>query len=197
MTDRETLAAYDAAAADYAADWHDQPAPADMHALLTEHFRPGPTADLGCGSGRDTAWLAAQGFAVTGYDASEGLLAEARRRYPDLDFRAAALPDLAGLPEGGFVNILCETVIMHLPRADIVPAVRRLAALLAPGGTLWLSWRITPDSDRRDEAGRLYTAFDPAPVRDALAGMAVLFESAGDSASSGKPVHRLIVRQPG
>jgi 2-polyprenyl-3-methyl-5-hydroxy-6-metoxy-1,4-benzoquinol methylase len=192
MIDPATLAAYDRAAA----DWHNQPAPADMHALLLKHFRPGPTADIGCGSGRDTAWLAAQGFAVTGYDASEGLLAEARRRYPKLDFRAAALPELAGLPDGGFANILCETVIMHLPAGGIAQAVRRLAALLAPGGTLWLSWRITPDEDRRDEAGRLYTAFDVALVREALAGMTVLFDRGEDSASSGKPVHRLIVRKP-
>ena len=96
--DTQTLAAYDRMAAAYAADWHTQPAASDMHALLLGHFRPGPTADIGCGSGRDTAWLAEQGFAVTGFDASEGLLTEARQRYPDLDFRHAALPDLTGRP---------------------------------------------------------------------------------------------------
>ena len=168
-----------------------------MHALLLEHFRPGPTADIGCGSGRDTDWLTRNGFPATGYDAAEGLLAEARRRYPGLAFHAASLPDLDGVASGGFANVLCETVIMHLPAGRIAPAVRRLLTLLAPGGTLWLSWRTTAGSDRRDEADRLYTAFDAALVHDALGGAAILYENIGDSASSGKPVHRLILRRPG
>ena len=58
MTDPATLAAYDRAAADYAEERHAQPPPADMQALLLAHFRPGATADIGCGAGRDTAWLA-------------------------------------------------------------------------------------------------------------------------------------------
>jgi hypothetical protein len=32
---------------------------------------------------------------------------------------------LAGLPDGSFDNVLCETVIMHLAPAEIVPAVAR------------------------------------------------------------------------
>ena len=195
MTDPATLAAYDRAAADYAEEWHAQPPPADMQALLLAHFRPGATADIGCGAGRDTAWLASQGFAVTGYDASAGLLAEARRRYPGLDFRSAALPGLAGLPERHFANILCETGIMHLPTDAIAAAVRRLAALLAPGGTLYLSWRVTEGADRRDENGRLYSAFDEVLVTTALAGLAIRHDSDSDSASSGRRVRRLIARK--
>jgi SAM-dependent methyltransferase len=195
--DERTRAAYDRAAAAFAEEWHAQPAPTDVHALLLEHFRPGRTADIGCGSGRDTDWLMRNGFPAIGYDASAGLLAEARRRYPDLTFLAATLPDLAGIAAGGFANVLCETVIMHLPADRIAPAVRRLPALLAPNGTLWLSWRTTAGADRRDAAGRLYTAFDAALVHDALGDAAILFESAEDSASSGKPVHRLIARRPG
>src|SRR3981189_3243567 len=55
--DQQTLAAYDLDAADFAAQWHDQPAPHDLHALVGRFFRPGPTADIGCGSGREGAWL--------------------------------------------------------------------------------------------------------------------------------------------
>jgi 2-polyprenyl-3-methyl-5-hydroxy-6-metoxy-1,4-benzoquinol methylase len=35
------------------------------------------TADIGCGPGRDTAWLSANGYSVVGYDASEPMLAQA------------------------------------------------------------------------------------------------------------------------
>src|SRR5258707_13539077 len=109
--DQKTLAAYDAKAADFAQDWHDQPPPSDLHALVKRFFSTGRTADIGCGSGREVAWLSEEGFAAIGYDASAGLLAEARARYPPLDFRRATLPDLAETAER-FTNVLWQTVIM-------------------------------------------------------------------------------------
>ena len=84
--DRATVGAYDAGAAAFAKDWHDQPAPVDLHALVKRFFRPGGrTADIGCGSGREVAFLAANGFDAVGYDASDALLEQARLRYPRLD----------------------------------------------------------------------------------------------------------------
>jgi SAM-dependent methyltransferase len=195
MDDR-TLAAYDADAAGYAADWNGQPAPADMHALLRAHFRPGPTADIGCGAGRDTAWLAANGYAACGFDASAGLLREARAAHPGLRFERAVLPELAGVERGAYENVLCETVVMHLPPAQVAAAARSLAELLRPGGTLYLSWRVTRGESLRDPAGRLYAAFDADVVRDSLAGLEVRLDRADLSASSGKRIHRLIVRSP-
>lgn len=194
--DAPTLAAYDSHAAEYAADWLGQDAPEDMYALLREHFRPGPTADIGCGAGRDTAWLAANGFDVRGFDASIGLLAQARIAHPALRFDQAALPELAGVPRGAFQNVLCETVIMHLPPAQVGPSARSLLALLRPGGTLYLSWRVTDDADKRDPAGRLYAAFDKRVVSSELApGDAIVHDEDRISVSSGKRVQRLVVRR--
>ena len=193
--DRATLNAYDRDAAAYAEDWETQPAASDMHALVLQYFTPGPTADVGCGSGRDAAWLNTHGFAATGFDASQGLLAEARRRHPGVRFRRAALPALEGVASARFDNVLCETVIMHLPAGDIAASVRRLVEILKPGGTLYLSWRVTEGDDRRDEAGRLYGAFDPALVLDALAGADILLDAQSVSASSAKVVRRLVARR--
>jgi SAM-dependent methyltransferase len=194
--DRQTLAAYDTGAADFARDWHDQPPPADLHALVRRFFRPGGrTADIGCGSGREVAFLAANGFDAIGYDASEALLDEARRRYPGLPFERALLPGLAGWAGSSFDNVLCETVIMHLPREQIAPAVKRLVALLKPDGILYLSWRVTDGTDLRDPAGRLYTAFDSALVRDALGAATVLLDDEPVSQSSGKTIHRIVARK--
>jgi SAM-dependent methyltransferase len=194
--DRQTIAAYESTAADFARDWHDQPAPVDLQALLTRYFiAGGRTADIGCGSGREVAWLAANGFAATGYDVSENLLAQARARYPQLSFMAAALPELAGIPDGSFDNVLCETVIMHLASSEIASAVARLVAILRPGGVLYLSWRVTRGADQRDSHGRLYAAFDPGLVRGALAGAAILLDADALSASSGKAIHRIVARK--
>ncbi len=193
--DPPTVAAYDRSAADFAADWHAQSAPDDLYALVRSFFRPGQTADIGCGSGREVSWLNANGFPAAGFDPSEGLLAQARMRYPGLSFGTAALPDLAGLADASFDNVLCETVLMHLPRAGIVPSVRRLLAILRPGGTLYLSWRVTAGTDQRDAQDRLYAAFEPGLVTDALAGATILTDQQVTSASSRRTIHRIVARK--
>lgn len=193
--DQPTVTAYDRSAAEFAADWHAQPAPDDLHALVKRFFQRGRTADIGCGCGREVAWLNANGYAATGFDPSEGLLAQARTRYPRLPFVGAALPDLAGVADASFDNVLCETVIMHLPRDAIARSVRRLIAILRPGGMLYLSWRVSAGSDQRDAQGRLYAAFEPSLVTDVLADAAILLDEPATSASSGKPIHRVIARR--
>ncbi|MDI5965576.1 class I SAM-dependent methyltransferase [Streptomyces sp. SL13] len=195
--DPATLGAYDRDAAAFADDWHGQPAPADLQAAVRRFFRPGPTADIGCGAGRDTAWLHANGYDPTGYDASAGLLAEARRRHPGVRFAPAALPALDGLPTAAFANVLCETVIMHLPQPDLAPALLRVMSLLVPGGTLYLTWRVTEGADRRDEHGRLYAAVDERAVRQALTPGVPLLDEEVVSASSGRTVRRVVVRKDG
>jgi SAM-dependent methyltransferase len=195
MTDIATIAAYDADAANFAEDWETQPPPTDLHDAVRHFFQPGPTADIGCGSGRDTAWLAANGFSATGFDASEGLLGEARRRHPGIRFVQATLPELTGVADASFTNVLCETVIMHLPPEHVTAAVRKMIALLIPGGTLYLSWRVTENKDRRDEHGRLYAAFDPDLVLQGLAHTQYLLDEQRVSASSGKIIRRIVVRK--
>jgi 2-polyprenyl-3-methyl-5-hydroxy-6-metoxy-1,4-benzoquinol methylase len=195
--DRETLAAYQNGAAAFAKDWHEQPAPVDLHCLVRRYFHAGgKTADIGCGSGREVAFLAGSGFDAVGYDASEALLEQARLRYPEYAFESAMLPELHGLADGAYDNVLCETVIMHLPREQIVPAVRRLLEILKPGGMLYLSWRVTDRSDQRDPLGRLYTAFDAGLVRKALGNASLLLDDEPVSASSGKTIHRIVAQKP-
>ncbi len=196
--DKATLKAYDRDATGFADDWAAQPPPSDLHAAVERFFLPGqPTADIGCGSGRDAAWLDRHGYPTTGFDASDGLLTEARKRHPHLRFASAVLPDLAGIADGSFANVLCETVIMHLAPEAITPSVERLLSLLVPGGILYLSWRVTEGADRRDEHGRLYAAFDPDHVLRALTGTEVLLDEQVGSLSSGKMIRRIVARKPG
>lgn len=191
--DKATVDTYNTAAKGYAEEWAEQPSPGDLYALLTQHFHAGgATADIGCGAGRDVAWLDAQGFPTVGYDASEGLLEQAAAHYPQLTFHQAALPDLAGVASASFDNVLCETVIMHLPPAQIAAACRRLVDLLKPAGVLFLSWRVTEGDSARDGAGRLYAAFDAELVRSALAGTTLALDEAAVNQSSGKRVHRIV-----
>ena len=194
--DRLTRAAYDNDAAAFARDWHEQPAPVDLQEIVTRFFiKGGSSADIGCGSGREVAWLNANGFPAVGFDASDGLLAEARSRYPDLNFEWAELPALRGIAANAYDNLLCETVIMHLDQARIAPSVRRMLEIVKPGGIFYLSWRVTEDADQRDKHHRLYAAFDASLVRAELAMATSLLDEEVVSASSGKKIHRIVVKK--
>jgi SAM-dependent methyltransferase len=192
--DGATLAAYDADARAFADDWHSQAAPTDLHEIVRRFFAHGLTADVGCGSGREVAWLNANGYPAIGYDASEGLLAEARQRYGQHQFIASALPDLPGVADASFVNVLCETVLMHLPKAAVTPSLSRMLAILQPSGALYVSWRVSA-ADSRDERGRLYAAIDSSEVLRALGTASVLLDEEIVSASSAKRIHRIIARK--
>lgn len=194
--DLQTLAAYDAAAPAFATEWHQQPTPTDLHDLMRRFFKPGRTADIGSGSGREVAWLAGNGFDTVGYEPSRGLREEAQRRYAALSFEDAALPALTGIADASFENVLCETVLMHLNPAQIEPAAARLVSILKPGGTLYLSWRVTEGTDQRDAQGRLYAAFEPERVRLMLTKAIILLDEVRVSASSGKKIHRIVARKP-
>jgi SAM-dependent methyltransferase len=197
VIDRMTLAAYNKGAAGFAQDWHDQPAPTDLHDIVRRYFKAGGrTADIGCGGGREVAFLAANGFDAVGYDASDALLENARLRYPRLKFATAVLPALDGVPDAAFDNVLCETVIMHLRRPQILRSVRRLIGILRPAGTLYLSWRVTEGADLRDSRGRLYSVFQSSLIREALDGIAtILLDDEPLSQSSGKRIHRVVARR--
>ncbi len=194
--DQRTLSAYDLEAHAFATDWESQSAAVDMQQAIKRFFKPGPTADIGCGSGRDTAWLNYAGLPTIGYDPSDGLLAEARRLHPKIRFHRSSLPELHGIANASLANVVCETVIMHLRAALIPLSVQKLLAILQPGGTLYLSWQVTGEADRRDEVGRLYTAFDPDLVLGALRPAEILLDEQASSASSGKPVRRIVARKP-
>jgi SAM-dependent methyltransferase len=194
--DKATLNAYDRDPNGFANDWETQLPPSDLHATVQRFFiLGGPTADIGCGSGRDAAWLDRNGYPAKGFDASDGLLSEARKRHPQIPFATAILPDLAGIADGSFANVLCETFIMHLEPEAITPAVERLLSILVSDGILYLSWRVTEGAGRRDEHGRLYASFEPERVLRALAGTEVLLDEQVGSVSSGKLIRRIVARK--
>ena len=171
--DPKTREAYNLRAFAFAEDYESQ-TPERLHELMRSFFLPGGLClDVGCGSGRDVAWLSSLGFAASGLDASENLLLEAVSLHPGLDFYLGALPDLDAVGETRFDNVLCSGVLMHLPEGDIVGACASLLRVLKNSGTLVLSFRASRNPhDSREEDGRLYTALEPTRLIS-------LFESLG------------------
>jgi SAM-dependent methyltransferase len=180
--DESTLKAYNERASFHAARMR-VIAPNRVHALALRGFHPGaPTADVGCGSGRDTAWLLENGFAAVGYDASPGMLAEARAAYPQLDLREAALPALDGVPDASFDNLLCNAVLMHLPAAQLPVAAASIARVLRPGGRLVVAIRRSQEGIEREGDGRLFTPIDRTGLEALLAGAGITMLEADEQA---------------
>lgn len=55
---------------------------------------PGPVADLGCGPGKVTAYLADLGVSVLGIDLSPKMIGLARQAHPDLSFKVGSMTAL-------------------------------------------------------------------------------------------------------
>ena len=96
----------------------------------------GSALDVGCGEGRFCRMLRARGIAATGIDPTAALLAEARRRDPDGDYRSGRAEAL-DLPDGAF-----DLVVSYLSLIDIADAragIGEMARVLRPGGTLLIA----------------------------------------------------------
>jgi SAM-dependent methyltransferase len=134
-----TPRAFDRHAARYADRWDADPAAATQRRrvieVIAEVFPPGSSVlDAGCGPGDDARWMALRGFRVTAIDASEGMLAEARRR-GGADRVAFRLGDLVSdLGSGPY-----DAALSNFGALNCVPlaaAARNLASVLAPGAPL-------------------------------------------------------------
>lgn len=111
--------------------------------LVTEagDLAPGRALDAGCGHGADALWLASRGWWVTAVDVSPTALAHARDRAAShgddvasrIDWVEAELAAWSP-PEECFDLVTSHYV--HVPAADRDAFVRRLAAAVAPGGSL-------------------------------------------------------------
>jgi uncharacterized protein YceH (UPF0502 family)/trans-aconitate methyltransferase len=135
------VSTYDDVAADYADALIDEldrkPFDRWLLELLARDAGDGPVADVGCGPGHVGAHLALAGARVTGFDLSPGMVAEARRRFPELTFEVADLRELPGPPDGGGWALLAAWYsLVHLAGSELPGAVASLAGRLRPGGRL-------------------------------------------------------------
>ncbi len=124
---------YDAIMADVAyEDWLDFV----LREVTRRGFAGGRLLDLGCGTGNATAPAVARGFVVDGVDASDAMLAVARRKLPDSRLVAADVRDFA-LPERyALVYSVFDALNNLLDDAAFLAMLARVRAHLQPGG--WL-----------------------------------------------------------
>jgi len=73
----------------------------DLPVIIGEHVQGRKALDFGCGTGRSTRFLRALGFDTVGVDISEPMLARARERDPEGEYRL--------VPDGGLGGCVADT----------------------------------------------------------------------------------------
>jgi len=150
-----TRRSYDATADDYA-EWirgelAAKPFDRSVLAVFAELVR-GPVADVGCGTGRITSHLAGLGVDVSGVDLSPGMLAAARRAFPDLTFTEGTMTALP-IADGTLGGVVAWYSTIHVPDEDLPAALAEFHRVLRPGGLLQLAFQAGTGVEHRTRAG--------------------------------------------
>jgi SAM-dependent methyltransferase len=163
----------------------------------------GAVLDAACGTGKYWPALLAAGLQVTGVDASAGMLAQARRKYPEVPSRVLALQDLATLPDR-FDGLLCVDALECVAPEDWPAVTAGFARVLRPKAPAYVTVELPggplpPPTDPRQLPEELIEGggYHYYPPRDqvrhwlAEAGFAVIEEADADHYW-----HLLLTREP-
>lgn len=156
----------------------------DLAAQFLEMMdKPAYVLDLGCGAGRDMAWLETQGASVVGADLSTGMLSHARQLVRGLLVQADML--MLPFPSTQFSGVWCMASLLHLPKVEAPAALAEIKRVLIPGGTLSLglhegegeTWEVNPYHGPTE---RFFSRYQLAEVEEMLihAGFRVLLKDA-------------------
>lgn len=126
-----------------------------------EDLRPGRALDAGCGHGSDALWLAARGWRVTGVDFSATALAHARAAAEatgaEIEWIEGDLATWSPQP-GRYDLVVC--LYVHVA-GSVEEMVRRMAAGVAPGGTLLMVGHHPAGDQVQVSVDEAFAALDP------------------------------------
>jgi SAM-dependent methyltransferase len=153
----ETRDSYDAIAAEYSdlvnSELDDRPLDRALFTAFAELVRAagnGPVADVGCGSGRVTILLSRLGLDAFGVDLSPGMVALARRDYPQLRFEEGSMLAL-DMPAASLGGLLGYYSIIHIARERRPELFAGFRRVLIPGGTLMLVFQVGDEQGHRTD----------------------------------------------
>lgn len=89
--------------------------------------------DLGCGDGRDSNYFYRKGVDVVGIDLSEGMIALAREKYPDVAFFKEDMRNTI-FPDDTFHCVWASVSIINMPKSELSKIESEVFRILNPGG---------------------------------------------------------------
>jgi SAM-dependent methyltransferase len=109
----------------------------DVPTILREHVRGRNAVDFGCGTGRSTRFLRNFGYDVVGVDISAQMLAQARVRDPEGEYRLVPDGDVGGLPPNSYDLVFSAFTFDNVPTMERkVTLFRSLGRLLKNHGRI-------------------------------------------------------------
>src|SRR3982074_1121980 len=107
----------------------------------------GPVCDIGCGPAHIARYLFDRGVNVFGLDLSWGMLNEAKRLNPNIDFIQGSMLAL-GLGSDTVGGIAAFYSIIHVAREDVVAALSEMRRVLKRKGSVLLTFHLGEDMMR-------------------------------------------------
>ncbi|WP_380054752.1 class I SAM-dependent DNA methyltransferase [Falsihalocynthiibacter sp. SS001] len=176
--DPQTLAVYEKRVGDYAKMVaKDTPFPA-LEAFISALQKGAEVLDLGCGTGRAAARMAAAGLNVTAWDASPAMAAFAKENF-GIDVRLATFGDLDSVD--AYDGVWANFSLLHAPKSAFGDHLAAIHKALRKGGKFHLGLK-TGDTEMRDDIGRFYALYTEAELEDYLstAGFQITSRSFGE-----------------
>ncbi len=163
--DPETLAVYNAKAAEYDALVNSEGPCERLAAFIESLPEGGRVLDFGCGTGSAAAAMRDHGLKVTALDASEEMVAFAKRQF-DLDVVLGTFDDLTSTDE--YDGIWASFSLLHASRGDMPRHLAAILRALKPQGRFNIGLK-TGTGEQRDSLGRWYTYYTETELRGLLA----------------------------
>ncbi|MEM0977042.1 MAG: methyltransferase domain-containing protein [Pseudomonadota bacterium] len=152
MSDRETVAVYDAQVGDYAKLVRDDRPDQDLRRFMDAVPPSGRVLDLGCGTGNSAYQMAVAGFDVVATDASGEMVTHARERYK-IDARQATFDDLS--EENTYDGVWANFSLLHAERRHFPSHLTSVRRALKTDGIFHIGMKLG-SGEHRDGIGRFY-----------------------------------------
>ena len=110
--------------------------------------------DFGCGSGRDTKYFLEKGYRVEATDGSAELCKLASA-FTGIEVKEMIFQDLDA--SGKYEGIWACSSILHLPKKELLPVIRKMCDALKDNGVIYTSFKYGDFEGERN--GRYFTDF--------------------------------------
>ncbi len=138
---------------------------ADMHLTQDKFLQLLPESasilDFGCGSGRDTKYFLEKGYQVVATDGSAELCRLASS-FTGIKVKEMLFQELDEI--GVYDGIWACSSILHLPKQEVLPVIRKMCIALKDNGVIYTSFKYSNFEGERN--GRYFTDFTEDTFRE-------------------------------